>query len=142
MENVKIKKMPWWRGQIIHQLIHQCPEQNKMSKILLFILGNGNYWFTISICLFQSSSRRSDKRRGARLIDFVDNHWKSKVTTIISNGGAAIPQWIRQRLPSCRPRFESLAYHQCFYQFKFDFCHAEKTKINKKGPGLAHLKKQ
>ena len=55
--------------------------------------------------------------------------------------GAAIPQWIRQRLPSCCPRFESLAYHQCFYQFKFDLCHAEKTNINKKRPGLAHLKK-
>ena len=32
--------------------------------------------------------------------------------------GAAVAQWIRMRLPSCRPGFESQAQHLCFYQFK------------------------
>ena len=44
------------------------------------------------------------------------------------------------RLPSCCPRFESQAHNLCFYQFRFELCHVEKTKINKKRPGLAHLK--
>ena len=56
--------------------------------------------------------------------------------------GAAIAQWIRLRPPSCRPVFESHAHHQCFYQLIFDLCHVEKTKINKKSPGLAHFFKK
>ena len=51
--------------------------------------------------------------------------------------GAAIAQWIRLCLPSCRPWF---AYHICFNQIRFDLFHVEKTKINKKRPVLAHLK--
>ena len=35
--------------------------------------------------------------------------------------GAAVAQWIRSRLPSCRPGFESQAHHLCFFQFKFEF---------------------
>ena len=54
--------------------------------------------------------------------------------------GATIAQWIRLCLPSCYPGFESQARDQRFYQFIFDFCHIEKTKINKKRLGLAHLK--
>ena len=30
--------------------------------------------------------------------------------------GAAIAQWIRLRLPSSRPGFESQAHHLCFFQ--------------------------
>ena len=33
--------------------------------------------------------------------------------------GAAIAQWIRSRLPSCRPGFESQAHHLRFFQFEF-----------------------
>ena len=43
--------------------------------------------------------------------------------------GAAIAQWIRLRLPFCRPRFESQAYHLSFYKktysmirYVFKFC--------------------
>ena len=46
--------------------------------------------------------------------------------------GAAVAQWIRSRLPSCRPGFESQAHHLRFYQFKFKLYHVEKTKINAK----------
>ena len=56
--------------------------------------------------------------------------------------GAAIAQWIRLRLPSCRPGFESQAHHQCFYQYIFVLCHVEKTKVNKMRPGLAHFFKK
>ena len=52
--------------------------------------------------------------------------------------GAAIAQWIRLRLPSCCNRFESQAHHLCFHQF-IELCNVEKTKINKKGLGLAHF---
>ena len=40
--------------------------------------------------------------------------------------GAAIAQWIRLRLPFCRPRFESQAHHLRFfkrYSFKLYSCH-------------------
>ena len=30
---------------------------------------------------------------------------------------AAIAPWLRLRLPSCGPRFESRAHHLCFFQF-------------------------
>ena len=50
-------------------------------------------------------------------------------------GGAAIAQWIRHRLPSCRPGFESQARHLCFHQLY----NVEMAKINKKRPGLAHF---
>ena len=36
---------------------------------------------------------------------------------------------------TCCPGFESQAHHLGFYQFIFEFCHVEKTKINKKRPG-------
>ena len=51
---------------------------------------------------------------------------------------AAIAQWIRLWLPSCCPSFKSQAHHLQFYQFIFELCHTEKTKIIKKRPGLAH----
>ena len=44
--------------------------------------------------------------------------------------GAAIAQWIRLHLPSCRPGFESQAHYLCFFQFKLK--HVEKSKINRK----------
>ena len=58
--------------------------------------------------------------------------------------GAAIAQWICLRLPSCRPVFESQAHHLSFYHLLSNLCyicHVKRTKINKKRPGLAHLKK-
>ena len=33
----------------------------------------------------------------------------------VSFGGAAIAQWIHLRLSSCRPGFESQAFHLCFF---------------------------
>ena len=51
--------------------------------------------------------------------------------------GAAIAQWIRQRLPSCCPGFKSQALHQHCYKFIFYLCHVKK--INKKRSGLVHF---
>ena len=46
----------------------------------------------------------------------------SKTLNIKLKGVAPyVAQWIRLRLPSCRPRFESQAHHLCFFQFKFEF---------------------
>ena len=39
----------------------------------------------------------------------------SKQNLLDGGGGAAVAQWIRLRLPSCRPKFESQVH---FYQFK------------------------
>ena len=65
----------------------------------------------------------------------------NKFNKQLVNGGAAVAQWIRFCLPSCRPRFESQAHHLCFYQFEFELWHVEKTKNKqKKRPGLVHLK--
>ena len=49
---------------------------------------------------------------------------------------AAIAQWIRLCLPSCHLGFESHAQYQHFYQFVFELCHVEKTKINEKEAGI------
>ena len=64
------------------------------------------------------------------------------------NRGAAIAQWIRLCLPSCRPGFESQVHHLRFFQFlklKLFICHSnwnvKRTKINKKRLGLANLSK-
>ena len=46
------------------------------------------------------------------------------------DGGAAVVQWIRSRIPSCRPGFDSQAHLLHFFQFKL-WC-VEKTKINRK----------
>ena len=35
--------------------------------------------------------------------------------------GTVVAQWIRLRLPSCCPGFESQAHQLRFYQFKFEF---------------------
>ena len=40
---------------------------------------------------------------------------KSKTGRVKDREGAAIAQWIRLRLPSCRPGFESQANHLSFY---------------------------
>ena len=55
------------------------------------------------------------------------------------DGGAAITQWIRLRLPSCRPGFESQAFHLSFYKFIVVLCGKDENK-RKKRPELAHLK--
>ena len=42
---------------------------------------------------------------------------------------AALAQWIRLRIPSCRPGFESQAHHQHFYQFMLDIMKREKENL-------------
>ena len=44
---------------------------------------------------------------------------------------AAKAQWIHLHLPPCRPGLESQEHHLCFYQFMFELCHVEKTKIKR-----------
>ena len=59
--------------------------------------------------------------------------------------GAAIAQWIRLHLPSCRLGFESQAHHLRFLQSNFVLCcHCveERTKINKKEAGFGPIFKQ
>ena len=57
-------------------------------------------------------------------------------------GGAAIAQWIRLRLPSCRPGFESQAHHLCFHQFikKIVYCGKDENK-QKRGRDRSIFKK-
>ena len=74
-----------------------------------------------------------------RLEGRIEENTQNEAQTLIL--GAAIPQWIHLRFPSCLSGFESQAHHLCFYQFIFELCHVEKMKINKKRPGLAHFKK-
>ena len=50
--------------------------------------------------------------------------------------GAAVAQWIRLRLPSCRPGFESQAHHLSFYQFIFELYHVEKDENKQKEAGI------
>ena len=42
--------------------------------------------------------------------------------------GAAKAQWIRLGLPSCRPGFESQAYHLSFYKFIIVSCGGDENK--------------
>ena len=67
------------------------------------------------------------------------DHTGCRPQTKLYTWGAAIAQRIRNCLPSCRPRFKSQAQHQHFFQFMFDLCHVEKTKINKRGRDLPIL---
>ena len=52
---------------------------------------------------------------------------------------AAIAPWFRLRLPSCGPGFDPK--HTIYAFFNYWNCNEKITKINKKRPGLAHLKK-
>ena len=57
--------------------------------------------------------------------------------------GAAIAKWIRLRLPSCGPGFESQAHHTHFYnQVLCNICHGieKKDEMKQKRPGLVHIK--
>ena len=61
-----------------------------------------------------------------------------------SVGGAARAQWIRLRLPFCRPGFESKANHLSFYFIYSQICailslYCEKNENKKKRLGLAHF---
>ena len=64
--------------------------------------------------------------------------------------GAAIAQWIRLRLPSCRPGFESQAHHLCFFSIyivqivylSFELeCEKNENKRKEAGIGPFFLKK-
>ena len=55
--------------------------------------------------------------------------------TLIS-WGAAIAQWMHLHLPSCHTGFKSQTHHLHLYQFIFELCRVEKTKINKKEAGI------
>ena len=48
----------------------------------------------------------------------IDVHSAKKLLSF----GAFIAQWIRLRLPSCHPRFESQAYSVHFYHFLIVAC--------------------
>ena len=51
--------------------------------------------------------------------------------------GAAIAQWIRLRLPSCRPGFESQAHHLCFFNLYLSFeLECEKNENKQKEAGI------
>ena len=51
-------------------------------------------------------------------------------------------QWIRLRLPTCRPRFESQAHHICFYHLVIVkvvlYLSCEKNENKQKRPGGCH----
>ena len=53
--------------------------------------------------------------------------------------GAAIAQWIRLRLPSCRPGFESQAYFLSFYKILVESFRKDENK--RKEAGIGPLKK-
>ena len=55
---------------------------------------------------------------------------------------AAIAPWFCLRLPFCGSGFESQAHHLRFFQFLLLKLYQKITKINKKRPGLTHLKKE
>ena len=60
-------------------------------------------------------------------------------------GGAAVAQWIRSRLPSCRPGFESQAHHLCFFNLNLNLnCNVlKRRKETEKGAGIGlFLKKK
>ena len=52
--------------------------------------------------------------------------------TVWASKCATIAQWIRLRIQSCHPGFESQAHHLSFYQFVFELCLVEKTKTKQK----------
>ena len=59
--------------------------------------------------------------------------------------GAAIAQWIRLRLPSCHPGFESQVHHFHFFYLEFlcRNCHVKRTKNKQKEAGFGpFFKKQ
>ena len=58
--------------------------------------------------------------------------------------GAAIAQWIRLHLPSCRPGFESQAHHLCFFNLYLSFeleCEKNENKQKEAGIGPFFKKK-
>ena len=55
---------------------------------------------------------------------------------------AAIAQWIRLRLLFCYPGFKHTIYALIIYSQICATLSCERTKINKKRPGLAHLFKK
>ena len=65
----------------------------------------------------------------------IDNKW-----------GAAIAQWICLRLPSCRPKLESLAHHLRFFQISIQIVYSslgfecEKSGNKQKEAGIGPLK--
>ena len=63
-----------------------------------------------------------------------------KVKVFFIMRSATIAQWICLRLTSYRSGFEPLVHHLRFYQLQYLCCICQ-TKINKKRPGLAHVKK-
>ena len=64
-------------------------------------------------------------------------HWEFDTKNRCFSWGAAITQWIRLRLPSCHPGFDSQADHLNFYHLLPNLCticpcSVKRTKINKK----------
>ena len=89
------------------------------------------------------------ERERERAFDAQKYKWKRTWRKLIcqernsgTRRGAAIAQWIHLHLPSFCPGFKSQAHHLRFYQFIFELCRAEGTKLNKKRPGLAHYLKK
>ena len=62
-----------------------------------------------------------------------------KLPKNVEDWGAAIAQWIRLRLPSCRPGFESQAHHPRFYH-NSQYVPYLSCERNKKRPDLVHFK--
>ena len=66
-----------------------------------------------------------------------------KLPKNVEDWGAAIAQWIRLRLPSCRPGFESQAHHLCFFNLYLSFeLECEKNENKQKEAGIGPLKKK
>ena len=57
------------------------------------------------------------------------------------NRSAVIAKWIRLHLPSCRPGFESQAYHLRFYQFIIVSFGKDENKQKGAGIGSIFFKK-
>ena len=105
--------------------------KHELLSILTFL-----WWFILKSILFTLLCRM--RHQNILFPIFGKSKFPSKkVITLLIEGGAAIAQWIRLCFLSCQHWFKSQAHHQHFYQFIFDLCHVEKTKINERRPGLA-----
>ena len=96
-------------------------------------------------CDQQSWWMKRRRRRRRRRHTRVDRKRKERLINVtILPKGAAIAQWIRLRLPSCWPRFESQVHHLPMllsFIVKFVlYLSCEKNENKQKRPGLDHLK--
>ena len=123
----------------MHFKVFQLIDDNRDSNLYL-ICKHQNAWLRVLACIQCPESLLFDSSN-VTVVTTYEIICTCPTLSTLGCRHSSVDSSVPSILPPLPPGFKSQANHLRFYQFIFELCNVEKTKINKDRPGSAHFKK-